>query len=204
MAESFARRVCTDARLLKRSCESLLGICTGLLADGSLNDEEIRFLDLWLSENQELANTWPGEVVYTRIQNVLSDNIITEEEREQLKNTLSELIGGTFQQTGAAFGGSTSLPIDNVDSIKIEGNTFCFTGKFRYGTRAACERAITERNGIAISTVRTDLNYLIIGTMTSNDWVHTSHGRKIEKAIDYKQRNRSMFILSEKQWVEYL
>lgn len=204
MAESIARRVCTDARLLKRSCESLLGICTGILADGSLNDEEIRFLGLWLSENEELVNTWPGEVVYTRIQNVLADNIITEEERGQLKNTLSELIGGTLQETGAAFGSSTSLPVDNVDSIEIAGNTFCFTGKFLYGTRAACERAIKERNGIAISTVRMDLNYLVIGTMTSRDWAHTSHGRKIEKAIDYKQRNRSMFILSEKQWVEYL
>lgn len=204
MGDSFARRVNTDARLLKRSCESLLGICTGFLADGVLSDEEIRFLNLWLSDNQDIASTWPGEVVYSRIKKVLADNIITEEEREHLKQTLSELIGGTLQETGAALGTSTGLPVDDIDSIDIRDNIFCFTGKFLYGTRAACERAVTDKGGTAIPRVRTDLNYLVIGTMSSRDWAHTSHGRKIEKAMGFKKDHCPIFIVSEKQWVECL
>ena len=204
MGESFARRVSTDARLLKRSCESLLGICAGIMSDGVLNDKEIRYLDLWLSDNRDIASTWPGEVIYSRIQKVLVDNIITDEEREHLKQTLSELIGGTLQETGAASGVSTSLPVDDIDSIKIPGNLFCFTGNFIYGTRKACECAIIEKGGIAIPKVRLDLNYLVIGTMSSREWAHTSHGRKIEKVIEYKKRNCPIFIVSEKQWVECL
>ena len=60
MGDSFARRVSTDARVLTRSCESLLGICSGILADGNLNDQEIRYLDNWLDNNRNIANTWPG------------------------------------------------------------------------------------------------------------------------------------------------
>ncbi|MGR3292896.1 MAG: BRCT domain-containing protein [Candidatus Scalindua sp.] len=102
-------------------------------------------------------------------------------------------------------GASTSLPIDeDVDSIDIKDNLFCFTGNFLYGTRKACERAIIERGGTAIPRVRKDLNYLAIGTMASSAWANTSHGRKIEKAIEFKNDNCPIYIISEKQWVEYL
>ena len=46
MSNNYARQVSTDNRLLKRSCESLIGLCSGLMADGVLNDEEIGFLNL--------------------------------------------------------------------------------------------------------------------------------------------------------------
>ena len=128
MASFFARKAATEQRILKRSCESLLGICSGLLADGYLSDEEIRFLDTWLADNDDIATTWPGEVLVKRIRDVLDDGNITEDEREYLKSTLSELIGGTFQETGATSGTSTRLPIDDVDNILIPGNSFCFTG----------------------------------------------------------------------------
>lgn len=202
--ESFARHACTDARVLKRSCESLLGICSGILADGIISNEEIRFLDLWLSDNKNITSTWPGEVIYSRIQKVLADNIITEKERDHLKQTLTELIGGTLQETGSAGGLSTSLPIDDIDRIEIKNNIFCFTGNFLYGTRKACERAISDKGGIAIPRIRMDLNYLVIGTMSSREWAHTSHGRKIEKAMEFKKNNCPILIVSEKQWIKYL
>ena len=204
MEESFARRTWTDARLLKRSCESLLGINAGILADGELNNQEIRYLENWLCDNMAIASTWPGEVIYSRIKTIFADNKITEDEREHLKQTLSDLIGGTLQETGAASGASTSLPVDDIDSFEIKDNIFCFTGNFLYGTRNACELAITERGGKAIPRIRKDLDYLVIGTMASRDWANTSHGRKIEKAIEYKKDNCPIYIIEEKQWVESL
>jgi len=204
MAESFARRAWTEARVLKRSCESLLDISAGIMADGELNDQEIKYLDNWLSDNLALTSTWPGEVIYSRIKTILADNKITEDERTHLKQTLSDLIDDTLQETGAASGASTSLPVDDIDSVTIKDNIFCFTGNFLYGTRNACELAITERGGTATPRIRKDLNYLVIGTMASRDWAHTSHGRKIEKAMGFKKDNCPIYIVEEKQWVEGL
>lgn len=204
MRKDFAHRVWTETRLLKRSCESLLGISAGLMADGELNDQEIKYLDLWLSDNQALTSTWPGEVIYSRVQEVLSDNKITEEERTHLKQTLSDLIGGTLQETGAASGASTCLPIDEIDTIEIKDNIFCFTGTFLYGTRNKCELAVAQRGGKTVPRIKKDLNYLVIGAMSTRSWAHTSHGRKIEKAIEYKKDNCPIFIVSEEQWIEYL
>jgi hypothetical protein len=187
-----AVQAATYARLLCRSCESLLGICAGLMADQVLNDEEIRYLDLWLRDNEPLAQSWPGEAVYARVRGVLTDGKIAEEEREHLKQTLSALIGGTLRETGAAIGGSTELPIQEVASIQIPKKTFCFTGTFLFGTRAACERAV-ER-------VVRGLDYLVIGALTTRSWAHTSFGRRIEKALEYQKAGEHVKIIGERQW----
>lgn len=204
MSNFFAQKAATDARLLKRSCESLLGIAAGLLADGILDDQEIIFLDTWLNENDDIATSWPGEVVVKRVKDVLADGVITEEEREYLKSTLEDLIGGSLEDSGAVSGMSTRLPVDDIERIEIENNKFCFTGSFLYGTRNACEKAIIERGGEVSKGVRRDLNYLVIGTMASRAWANTSHGRKIEKAMQYKDKGVSILIISEEQWVPFL
>ena len=204
MSSFFARKAATDQRLLKRSCESLLGICSGMLADGHLANEEIRFLDTWLADNDDIATSWPGEVIVKRVRDVLADGIITEEEREYLKSTLSDLIGGSIEETGATSGTATLLPLDDVDNIKIDSNSFCFTGSFLYGTRNSCHKAIEERGGTASGSVKVSLNYLVIGALASREWAHTSHGRKIEKAMDYKNKGRQILIISEEQWTDAL
>jgi NAD-dependent DNA ligase len=204
MSNTFAIRAATDQRLLKRSCETLLGLCSGLLADGQLVDEEIRFLDTWLADNSDISSTWQGEVIFARIRDILSDDVITEEERDYLKTTLSDLLGGTLEETGATSGVATRLPVDDIETIVITNNVFCFTGNFLYGTRKACERVIIERGGETSSSIKTSLDYLVIGTLVSRDWAHTSHGRKIEKAIDYKNKGRPIQIVSEEQWVQFI
>lgn len=204
MSNFFAMRAATDQRVLKRSCESLLGICAGLICDGSLNDEEIRYLDIWLRNNDQLSVTWPGEVVVACVQDILSDGLITEEEREYLRKSLSDLLGGALSETGAAGGTATRLPINNVETIKLAGSSFCFTGDFLFGTRKVCEKAVTERGGVACSSVKADLHYLVVGTMASRDWAHSSHGRKIEKALEYQKKGRPVLVVSEEQWVQFL
>ncbi|WP_316675801.1 hypothetical protein [uncultured Tolumonas sp.] len=52
-------------------------------------------------------------------------------------------------------------------------------------------------------TLRT--NYLVIGDLVSRDWKFSAFGRKIEKAIEYRDNGKSdVAILSEQMWVESL
>lgn len=73
---------------LLKSAESLLGLCPGLIADNELNEAEIGYLDAWLQEHRELADTWPGDVIACRLRAILADGIITRDEAEDLKETL--------------------------------------------------------------------------------------------------------------------
>ena len=77
---------------LKQSLGELLGIARGLLADQELSDAEIKFLDDWLDQRFEITSSFPGNVIHSRIKQVLEDDIITEEERSHLVATLTMLI----------------------------------------------------------------------------------------------------------------
>lgn len=205
MGNFFARRAATDARILKRSCESLIGICNGLMADGKLDDQEIIFLDTWLKENDQLCYTWPGEVVFQSVQKTLEDGIITEKERQHLQSVLRDLIGGTLEEDGSTTGKATALPLDSVDEVIIPEKRFCFTGEFLFGTRPKCHKATEEAGGIPSKGVTLKLDYLVIGAMASHEWAYSSHGRKIEKAMNYKRdRDASIMIIHEEQWIEAL
>src|SRR5882724_1175827 len=115
MGNSFARRVATESRLLRRSCEALLGLYSGLLADGELNDAEIRFLDAWLAEHGEIATTWPDEAITAKVHEIARHKKISEEERAHLKSIITNTIGGTLQESGATSGVATKLPLDHVE-----------------------------------------------------------------------------------------
>ena len=184
--------------------DSLYGLCSGLLADQKLTDEEIIFLDTWLKEHSDICKDFPANVISSRVRDVLADGIITEEERADLYETISKMLGGTLEDTGVVDGLATRLPVDEVDRIEIPGRRFCFTGKFVYGPRSKCERAVIEMGGEVLKNITAKLDYLVIGTFASRDWAHTSHGRKIEKALEYKEKGRKIFIVAEETWVKHI
>ncbi len=188
----------------RKAMDSLYGLCAGLLADRKLTDDEIIFLDTWLKEHHEICTDFPANVIYRRVRDVLADGIITEDERADLYDTIGKMLGGTLEETGATDGLATRLPIDNVERIEIPGRRFCFTGKFVYGPRTKCERAVIELGGEVQNGITKKLDYLVIGTFASRDWAHTSHGRKIEKALDYKQKGKEILIISEEILVCHL
>ena len=196
----FAHKRANESRLLTRSCEALLGVCQGLLADHVLNESELHFLDLWLRDHPDIAHVWPGMVIADRIRNILADGIVTEDELQQLEDVLRSVLGGTWEQTGAATGLPIDLPLQDDTLVVLSHRRFCFSGKFAFGTRSACESIVITHGGIANKDITKDLDFLVIGTFISPDWLNTSFGRKIEKAVGYQQEGCKVRIVSEKHW----
>jgi len=194
----------TDAGLLGRSCEALWGICSGVMADQELSDEEIRFLDQWLRDNREIAATWPGNVVYARVQDVLADGVITEDERNHLKETLTGLIDGTLRDTPARPETPAAAPVEETNAIEIPGRSFCFTGTFLFGTQAACERAVTRRGGKPLPEVQPELDYLVVGAMASEAWADMDFARNVQQAMDYQKDGSDIAIIGEEIWTRHL
>lgn len=204
MSSIYAQKRATESRLLRRSCESLIGICAGLLADDTLNEKEVFFLDQWLLENAELANTWPGDLLSKRVRKALDDKLLSEEELDHLKATLSDLLGGTMEETGSIGGISTSLPLDTIESISIRNSKFCLTGNFLFGPRSKCISIIIEQGGDVLNNIRKDLDFLVIGTLVSKEWKNSSFGNKIQKAVDYREKGVPLHIISEQVWANCL
>lgn len=188
-------------RLLTRSAQTLLGICSGLIADGDLNDAEISFLQTWLLENQDIVSVWPGSVIADRIKSSIANGNISETDRSDLLATLRELTGTNFSETGSAQADSpANLPVDDAVNVNFADMQFCFSGKFIYGTRETCHRTTNALGGIVAQNVAHDLDYLVIGSLIKRDWAYESYGRKIEKAAQLRQANGRPAIISEAHW----
>lgn len=187
-----------------KAINTLYGLCMGIVADGKINEREVLFLDTWLKDNQAYLNVFPLNVVADRVNGILADGVITQDECEDLYQILGKLLGGTLEETGVAGGLSTALPADPVDNIEFSGRKFCFTGAFVYGSRDKCEAAVKAQGGMPTKNVTKDLGYLVIGALASRDWVASSHGRKIEKALYFKDQGVPMLIITEEDWVRFV
>ena len=182
----------------------LYGLCLGIVADGKVDNREVLFLDTWLKENSDYLASFPLNVVSDRLRDILSDGVITQDEKDDLYSMLGQLVGGTLEKSGAAGGNSTLLPFDQVACIDFEGKVFCFTGKFIRGQRSVCEDMVVSHGASVVKNVIKKLDYLVIGELASRDWVAASHGRKIEKALFYREQGSSILILSEQNWIGFL
>ncbi len=50
------------------------------------------------------------------------------------------------------------------------------------------------------SRITRETDYLVIGTLASEAWVHTTHGRKIEAAVEMKAEGHRIIIVAEEHW----
>ncbi len=187
---------------IAKALGELVGLCRGVVCDRRLNDREIAELANWLEYNQTINETWPIIDLRRRIEDILADGIVDESERELLVRFLDAFVGDAPSTDGAA---STTLPIERVERIEFADREFCFTGVFAYGNRDRCEQAVVTRGGRVNDDVRKKtLDYLVIGVLASPDWISTSYGRKIQRAVEYRDRGAKLAIVSEEDWRTFL
>ena len=203
MANFFTRQYAAYANEMKRSLGALVGIAQGILCDKKLTDDEVRFLDEWLTANEAIAAEWPGDVVHQRVRAVLADGVVTEEERAHLVQTLQQVIGGTLDELAASIH-VTNLAFDDVPRVEFGGSLFCLTGDFVFAQRARCAEIIAQRGGKVSDGITKKLRYLVVGGLGSPEWKHGSFGTKIEKAIRYKREGVPILIVHEDRWASSL
>ncbi|OPY77749.1 MAG: DNA polymerase III subunit epsilon [Syntrophorhabdus sp. PtaU1.Bin058] len=193
---NFNRLLRTD-----RDIDELIGICKGITADNIVSTEEALYLERWLKINKEIANQYPANMLIGRIETMLIDGVFDDNEKLELLSVLQDLTGERPSHE-ICDNYSTALPFDQpFPEVVFRNNLFCLTGKFCYGTRNLCESEIIKRAGQVQSNPTLKTNYLVIGILGSSDWIHTTHGRKIEKAVEYRDKGLPIKIIPEEHWV---
>lgn len=190
------------ARRAERDLSELLGLAKGLLADGEISKEEAHHLNEWVAMHPDACEQWPVNRLADRLTRAFGDGYIDDEERRDLEELLRAIVGGT---AGLIVGedAATELPIDQPPpQLTWNGSVYVFTGKFAYGTRANCEGETVRKGAACDRAVTKRTNYLVIGTFGSRDWVHTSFGRKIQKAVDYRAAGVPLRIVAEEYWCD--
>jgi NAD-dependent DNA ligase len=192
-------------RRVERDISELLGLAKGMLSDGMVNDQEAQYLNAWGQNHPDALAQWPTMLIFARLRQILHDGSVDDDERTELHELLSSLVGGTASLL-LGYEGATTLPLDNPPPLVCYGpdEVFVFTGKFAYGPRHKCEEEVTERRSKCESDVTRRTTFLVIGTFGSEDWVHTSYGRKIQRAVDLRNSGFPIRIVGEDHWTSTL
>lgn len=183
-----------------KTTNELIGFARGITADNILNDKELLTFIEYV--NKHPSTDFPYNIIRERIAQVLADGEISADERNELKEVILKLTGNTVLET-ATF--ASTLPLDDPQpDIIFQGKNFTFTGVFAYGRRADCVKATVSKGGLFKDNVVIDTDYLVIGTVGNTDWIHSSFGRKIEKAVDFRSQNKKPIIICEDHWAKFI
>lgn len=191
-------------RRMDREVNELIGLLRGVLIDGHVSEHEVAALDRWFHVNHEVCSIWPANVLSERVRRVLADGLVDAEEKADLLE-LFQRATGERPDAEQSMNRATRLPLDDPPpAIVFSGNQFVFTGKSLFGTRAQCQAAVCERGGLFADSITRDLRYLVIGELGSRDWIQSTHGRKIEKAVKLRESGCQLSIIGEETWARAL
>ena len=189
--------------LADRTIDQLVGMAQMAVADGKVTTEEAKVLHRFL-QRASLHPTQITDTLLARLSDFFIDGVLDDDEAIELLELLRGISGGELADGELAK--SSSLPLCKpAPEVIILDRTFCFTGTFAYGSRDVCKKVISqyggycERSGITFNT-----DYLVIGSYVTDSWKHETFGRKIEKAMDYRDRKGHLQIVSEDTWLRAL
>jgi hypothetical protein len=191
-----------------RNLDELVGLVKGILADGLVCKAECEVLANWCTANGDETGTWPIGPIVGLLAHIYEDGIVTPQELDNLRFLLTDLVGevGEARTPPAQVGciPSTALPLSRpAPKVVFYQKVFVFTGKFASGTRNDCFKQTMLRGGICENTITRRVDYLVIGSMGSRDWIHSPWGRKIELAMEL-QKSKPISIISEETFCQAL
>lgn len=188
-----------SAAIKARTMDELIGLCRGVVADGEVNQKEAEFVLNWLECNTSIAEEFPANVLYPRLIEMLVDGRLDEEESKELLDLLQQMTGEQGQCGSTPL--STCIAFDSpLPHLTFQGQSFCFTGKFGCGQRTDVIERTEHLGGAIVSSVVKRGCVLVVGCMGSEAWLHSTHGRKIMKAVDDRDAGAPIAIVPEKHW----
>ena len=193
-----------EARIDRRSADALVGIAAGLAADEKIDQQEAEFLKNWIETHLVHLSDPVVNLLYKRLASMLSDGVLDAEESAELLEMLHQFAGLPIGST-VTFTSPTTLPLNNPPPmLSWVDRVFLFTGVMAYGPRKHCESLILERGGLIGGSVSKKVHYLIVGSIGNDQWLHSSYGTKIKRAVELRESGTPIAIISEEHWQKML
>jgi hypothetical protein len=189
--------------------QTLQGICHGILADGLINDEEVKSLDKWLEDNEHLASYYPYDELRSLIISVLSDGKIDAQERLRLMAYFNEFVNLTDAELSSKIKLETAdvtiSGICTVDpNVIFVGKTFCFKGLSKKAKRSEIAQQIISLGGFFSNTITKTTDYLIVGDDGNPCWAFACYGRKVEVAVGLRKQGNQISLIHEYDFWDFV
>ncbi|WP_025770889.1 BRCT domain-containing protein [Thioalkalivibrio sp. HK1] len=182
-----------------RQIDTLIGLSRAFIADRVVNQAEAECLHAWLVQSSDSKNPIVLNLL-SKVAPMMEDGELDAEEAAELFKLLQNFSGGEAEPDEAFK--TTRLPVCSpAPEIHFQGGRFLFTGTCAFGTRKRCQEEVERRGGINLASVTRNLDYLILGDYVTASWAHETFGRKIEKAMQYRDAGVPLSIITEEHWL---
>jgi NAD-dependent DNA ligase len=182
-----------------RQIDTLIGLSKGITADGKVDQSEAEFLLSWLAQNRQPIDNPVVINLLEKVSYMLEDGVLDFDESQELLHILRQISGESSEIGELAK--TATLPINRpAPEVSFNQKVFLFTGTCAYGTRRQCHEATEALGGLIADGVTKKLDYLVLGTYVTDSWAHESYGRKIEKAMEYRDNGLPLVIITEEHW----
>jgi hypothetical protein len=188
--------------LVTSDLQVLQGVLHGILADGVVEEEEVKVLSSWLDEAEHLKGCYPYDEIYSILLEVLEDGKVDEQEQELLKAFFADFVGlsssNNFKLNDDLKKTITTKGVCTIDpSITFRKKKFVFTGHSHRAKRSDFKLIVERGNGIFLPKPNKDLNYLVYGAGGNQCWAYSCYGRKVEKVIQMRKEGHDVQIIHE-------
>lgn len=189
-------------RIDRRGADVLAGLAAGIAADGVVTIDEAKFLRQWIDTQLAHLDDPVINLLYQRISLMLQDGELDAEESAELLDTLRGFAGLSVSGTSTkAYNAPNPLPLNRPEpDIVCEGRVFVFTGTMAFGPRKECERLVRERGANIGAGVSRKIDYLVVGSIGNEQWLHSSYGTKILRAVELREGGMPIAIIGEEHW----
>ncbi len=183
-----------------RQIDTLIGLAKGICANGNVDQAEAEVLLSWLIQNAGSENGMITNLL-AKVSAMLDDEHLDDDEAIELFSILRS-VAGEDGEIGEVAKPATLPLCTPPPQLEFNNKTFLLTGTFAYGTRSQCHAVIEGMGGKTIKSITKSLDYLVIGSYVTSSWSHESFGRKIEKAMEYRESGLPISIISEEHWLK--
>jgi len=171
--------------------QQLHGIMHGIMSDGQVT----------------MKGNYPYDELDSLLTTVLKDKRIDEAEQTMLRAFFEDFIEYSFakkvradgQRVKAGLPKSFTLPgiCAMCPEIEFYGRVFTFTGTSTKATRKQIADQITELGANFSPNVTSQTQYLVVGAGGNPCWAFSCYGRKVEKAVYFRNSGVSILIVHE-------
>jgi len=190
-------RIIRDKDITTARIDEFIGILGGIMADNILNKQEVMFIHKWLTRYSHEDLPWPASEVATVINMALEDNILTDEEISEVGELIKRIVPEI--EKDADHLRPSSAPLDKFENVDLNNKNVVLTGTFLLPRH--CVEEITQIAGANIKkAISGKIDFLFVGEFANDLWKHGTHGNKITKAIEYRDKIGNPLILSEECW----
>ncbi len=184
----------------KDATNELYGFCAGIACDNHITPSEVETLLARIAAAPEALEDRRVRSLEWAARRSIVDGRITDEEAGDICGWISRLVGDSCTDTGLATYGNVGVvdgALRDPEGVVFPERMFVLTGKFSIGPRKVVAALVTERGGAWKNTVCKQTDYLVVAASGSRDWVHSSEGTKILKAMEIRRNGGRLHVVEE-------